>query len=225
MLRHVSANSGVQPRKKKSGKFGKMKSPSKSSIMKRIRVGYRPCVVLIDGTNLRGKFGFKWGPAGVTGWVSKWATTHSMDGKSIVVFDNKDVDEAFVARTKGTPAVVAGNRQTADDVITDAICHFHDLDINTVVVTNDKRLMRDCVAVCGSGMKARNFFFTNDDFAHVLNMPTDYVKLKKPGVDKRDDTDVISAVDSYLSRFPEGNLAITSFAGNQDIYVSPENEV
>mmetsp|Transcript_446 Transcript_446/g.560 ORF Transcript_446/g.560 Transcript_446/m.560 type:complete len:292 (+) Transcript_446:39-914(+) len=220
--RHVAVN-GVQPRKKKSGVFKQMKSQSKSGIMKRIKGTYRPCVVLIDGTNMRGKFGFKWNAAGVAGLVQKWAGIHEMQGKAIVIFDNKDNKKTFVSPGEGVASIVAGDGADADQVITDAITFFHDMDINTVVATNDKKLMRECVAVCGAGMKARNFFFTNNDFAQVLNMPTNYVKLKQRASDM-DDSNVLEAMNAYLSRYPEGNLAITSFHSDSDLYVSPEND-
>lgn len=95
-------------------------------------------------------------------------------------------------------------------------------------------------------MRARNFFFTNDDFIHVLRMPVDYVRLKgknRRGSDMvgehheertnkidtiyfyQDDQPVAEAVQNYLSSFPEGDIKITSFHGNSDIYVSPENEL
>eukprot|EP00466_Bigelowiella_natans_P012288 jgi/Bigna1/68970/fgenesh1_pg.7_\ len=179
--------------------------------------------VLIDGTNMRGKFGFKWNAAGVAGLVQKWAGIHEMQGKAIVIFDNKDNKKTFVSPGEGVASIVAGDGADADQVITDAITFFHDMDINTVVATNDKKLMRECVAVCGAGMKARNFFFTNNDFAQVLNMPTNYVKLKQRASDM-DDSNVLEAMNAYLSRYPEGNLAITSFHSDSDLYVSPEND-
>eukprot|EP00467_Chlorarachnion_reptans_P013877 CAMPEP_0114486756 /NCGR_PEP_ID=MMETSP0109-20121206/389_1 /TAXON_ID=29199 /ORGANISM="Chlorarachnion reptans, Strain CCCM449" /LENGTH=226 /DNA_ID=CAMNT_0001662949 /DNA_START=312 /DNA_END=992 /DNA_ORIENTATION=+ len=204
-----------------------MKPQSKSGIMKRLKNTYRPCVVLIDGTNMRGKFGFKWSEAGLSGLVEKWAKTHSMDGKTAVIFDNKNCDQPFVSYGDAAHAVVAGKSESADDVITSAIEFFHDEGINTVVCTNDKKLMRECVSACGIGMRTRNFFFTNDDFIHVLRMPTDYVRLK--GKNKRapdmDEEPVMEAMRKYLSKYPEGNIKITSFHENSDVYVSPENEL
>jgi len=217
----LAVRSGVKQNRKKSGRFKQMKSLAKSAIMKRIKTSYQPCVVILDGTNMRGKFGFKWSKAGMAGWMDKWATTHSMNGKALIIFDNQDGDP-FVEYRGGTVSICAGSGKSADDLIAEAILHLHDQGINTVVCTNDKKLMKECVAVSGVGMKTRNFFVTNDDFAKVLHMPTDYVRLR--GKEKATDDEAISsALRSFAEKFPEGTLRSNAFE-HSELFVGEENE-
>ncbi|GAB5367421.1 hypothetical protein AAMO2058_001228600 [Amorphochlora amoebiformis] len=222
-LRSVSANAGKKTKKSKSGRFREMKPQSKSSIMKRFKTTYTPCVILVDGTNMRGKFGFTWGAAGLSGLVEKWARRHSMQGKVIVVHDGKDGGEAFVQMKNGVPSIRTSKDMSADELIQDAIEYFHDNEINTVVCTNDKKLMKNCVAVTGTGTRTKNHFVTNNDFAEVLRMPVDYVTLRGKTKEQRTE-DVIEAVDQFIKRFPEGNLVASNSFEHEDLFVSQEND-
>ena len=104
-------------------------------------------IIIIDGDNVRGKTRFQLTKEQLSDCVEQWMEESSLHGKVILMYDHGSVQSGYILPKSGLAICFSGPHKKVDDVIVRDVSYIQqDMNVNLVMITEDRLLKKKCRA-------------------------------------------------------------------------------